>query len=131
MSAPRSSLPSSSKKRKASSNASLGEDQTILHIKELETQLTDAISENKSLNKLANLLQLTVNAPDATHVLKAVYALYRIFVTLTTRGMMNSKGSEEADEARAVRAWLWEHMNQYTEFLGGLLHDDEAILRVC
>lgn len=130
MSASRSSLPSSSKKRKASSSASLGEDQTVLDIKDLETQLTNAISENKSLNKLANLLQLTLNASDATHALKAIYALYRIFVTLTTKGLMNSKGPEEAEEARAVRAWLWEHLNQYAEFLGGLLHDDEAILRV-
>ena len=130
MSAPRSSLPSSSKKRKTPSGAEVGEDQTIQDIKALENQLSNAISESGSLNKLANLLQLTVNASDAGHVLKAIYALYRLFVTLVTKGMMNSKGPEEAEEVKAVRAWLWEHMNRYVEFLGGLLQDDEAILRV-
>ncbi|KAH9837858.1 ribosome biogenesis protein Noc4 [Rhodofomes roseus] len=129
MSAPRSSLPSSSKKRKVSTNADQDEDGTLKEIKQLESQLAAAIFNNESLNKIANLVQLALNASDANHVLKAVYALYRTFVTLITKGMMNSKGAGETEETRAVRAWLSEHMNQYVECLGELLQDEESILR--
>lgn len=131
MSAHRSSLPSASKKRKASTNAGQSDDQTVTTIKELEAKLITAVSKNESLNNLANLVQLALTASDANHVLKASYALYRIFVILITKGVMNSNGSEESEQARTVRAWLWELMNQYAEFLGGLLQDEEAILRVC
>ncbi|KZT68609.1 CBF-domain-containing protein [Daedalea quercina L-15889] len=129
MSAPRSSLPHASKKRKAYPATDHAEDDTQKKIKDLESLLTASISKNESLNKLATLVQLTLNASDANHVLKAIYALYRVFVILITKGMMNSKGAEEADEIKAVRSWLWEQMNRYVEFLGELLQDEEAILR--
>ncbi|KAH9919606.1 CBF-domain-containing protein [Fomitopsis serialis] len=115
--------------RKPSESRDVGHDETLGEIKRLETQLITAISDNGSLNKLANLVQLALNASDANHVLKAIYALYRTFVMLVTKGMMNSKGDKETEETQAVRAWLSEHMNQYVEFLGELLQDEDAVLR--
>ncbi|KAF8329231.1 CBF/Mak21 family-domain-containing protein [Amanita rubescens] len=116
-----SSLPPS-KKRKVKDDASFG-----TSVKRLEDDVTHAISTNASLNSLADLLDLAVAARDAQNTSKAVYALYRVFVQLITNTKLSTGGDEAA---RIVKTWLWERLNTYVEFLGGLMKDEEKMLRI-
>jgi hypothetical protein len=117
-----SSLPLS-KKRKVKDDAGFG-----TSVKRLENDITRAISTNASLNSLADLLDLAVAARDAQNTSKAIYALYRVFVQLITDTKLSTGGDEAA---RIVKTWLWERLNTYVEFLGGLMKDEEKMLRVC
>ena len=115
------SLPPS-KKRKVKDDAGFG-----TSVKRLEDDITRAIPTNASLNSLADLLDLVVGARDAQNTSKAIYALYRVFVQLITNNKLSTGGDEAA---RIVKSWLWERLNTYVEFLGGLMKDEEKILRV-
>ncbi|KAK2464494.1 hypothetical protein APHAL10511_003473 [Amanita phalloides] len=124
MSAAIRSLPSPSKKRKV-------EDKTdfATSTKRLEDELTRAISNDTSLNSLADLLDhaLITAHDDAQKTSKAIYALYRVFVLLITHKKFSLAGDEAG---KVVKAWLWEQLNTYVEFLGGLMKDEEKTLRV-
>ncbi|KAF9475152.1 CBF-domain-containing protein [Pholiota conissans] len=114
------SLPPPSKKRKISKidNAQA--------IKKLEDELTAAVAKNLSLNPLADLLSLAYDVEDPHDTSKAIYALYRVFVVIITNNKLGLGGDEAA---KAVKAWIWERLQSYVDFLGGLLRDKEKFLR--
>ena len=116
------SLPSS-KKRKIRDT-----DDTIHTIQELEKQLTTAVANGASLNPLADLLDLASGSEQPAHLLKAIYALYRVFVTILSNGLLS--GPDRTEEAKAVRTWLLERLNAFVDQLAGLLKDEEASLNV-
>ncbi|KAF9051298.1 CBF/Mak21 family-domain-containing protein [Panaeolus papilionaceus] len=95
-------------------------------LKSLEETLTQALSKNGSLNRLADLLSLMESTQDAHEMSKAIYALYRVFVIVISSGKMGLGGDEAA---KVVKAWIWERTQTYTDFLGGLLKDEEKFLR--
>ncbi|KAI0332054.1 CBF-domain-containing protein [Cubamyces sp. BRFM 1775] len=117
-----SSLPSSSKKRKTR------EDDTVRTIQDLEKQLTAAVSSGSSLNPLADLLDIALEAESAAQVSKAIYALYRIFVVIIARGLLS--GPDASEEAKAVRTWLLDRLHAFVDFLSGLLKDEEPSLKI-
>ncbi|KAG5636845.1 hypothetical protein H0H81_006638 [Sphagnurus paluster] len=116
-----SSLPPPSKKRKIKADS-----KTSQSIQLLEAQLSEAISNNASLNPLADLLDLTLSTKSAPDTSKGIYALYRIFVLVISGGKMGLGGDEAA---KVVKAWLWDRLNIYVDYLGGLLKDEEKTLR--
>jgi U3 small nucleolar RNA-associated protein 19 len=120
MSASLHSLPPPSKRRKLQKN-------TAGCIKRLEDEITSAIGTNSSLNSLVDILSLLFDLEDPHDTSKGIYALYRIFVSLILSGNL-SPGGDEA--VKVVKAWLWEKLVFYTDFLGGLLQDEEKFLRV-
>lgn len=127
-----SSLAPPSKRRKVSASSSVGISINSLassKIVTFESSLTEAISSNASLNPLADLLLLTRTLEDPKLVFKAIYATYRVFVLLLGPGG-KFEGSV-GEEGKAVRAWIMDRVNEYAEYLGGLLKDDEVSLRVC
>lgn len=122
MPAPVRSLPPPSKRRK------LQQDSTFTHsVVQLEAELTSAASKNASLNPLADLLDLALNSKSPQDTSKAIYALYRLFVLIITNDKLGLGGDEAA---KIVKAWLWERLNTYVDYLGGLLKDEEKTLRV-
>ncbi|KAJ7366593.1 CBF/Mak21 family-domain-containing protein [Mycena albidolilacea] len=122
MSRPASSLPPPSKKRKVQKDSEFGQS-----IQRLEEQLTAAAASNSSLNPLADLLELAFTAGDAQDTSKAIYSLYRIFVILISGGKLGTGGDEAA---KVVKAWIWDRLNSYVDFLCGLLKDEEKLLRI-
>ncbi|CDO68995.1 hypothetical protein BN946_scf184834.g2 [Trametes cinnabarina] len=116
------SLPSSSKKRKTR------EDDTVRAIQDLEKLLTAAVNSGSSLNPLADLLDIALEAETAAQVSKAIYALYRVFVLIITRSLLS--GRDASEEAKAVRTWLLERLHAYVDLLTGLMKDDEPSLRI-
>ena len=72
-------------------------------------------------------LSLLFDLEDPQDSSKGIYAPYRVFVSLILSRKL-SPGGDEA--AKVVKAWLWEKLMSYTEFLGGLLQDEEKFLRV-
>lgn len=118
------SLPPPHKKRKVQSSS------VASQIKQLEDELTHAVSANTSLNPLADLLELAITAEDAQDTSKGIYALYRVFVVIITHNKLGSTTENDDDAGKTVKAWIWERYNTYVDFLGGLLKDDEKILRV-
>ncbi|KAJ7714208.1 hypothetical protein B0H16DRAFT_1742790 [Mycena metata] len=117
-----SSLPPPSKKRKIHKDSEFTKS-----IQRLEEQLTSAAAANTSLNPLADLLELAFAADDAQDTSKAIYALYRVFIILITGGKLNP-GVDEA--TKVVKAWIWDRLNSYVDFLCGLLKDEEKLLRI-
>ncbi|KAJ3506172.1 hypothetical protein NLJ89_g7014 [Agrocybe chaxingu] len=115
------SLPPPSKKRKIQKDVEHSKT-----IKQLEDDLTEAVAKNTSLNPLADLLALVHEVKDPHDTSKAIYALYRVFVTIITNGKLGPAGDEAA---KVVKAWIWERLQLYVDFLGGLLQDDEKFLR--
>lgn len=122
MTRPAPSLPPPSKKRKIQK-----ESEFVKSTQRLEEQLTSAAAANTSLNPLADLLDLAFTAGDAQDTSKAIYALYRVFVVIITGGKLGAGGDEAA---KVVKAWLWDRLNSYVDFLCGLLKDEEKLLRV-
>ncbi|KAK0223868.1 CBF/Mak21 family-domain-containing protein [Armillaria fumosa] len=116
------SLPPPSKKRKLNNDS-----KALQTIQETEQQLTRAVANNGSLNPLADLLHLTCSRKDSQEVSKGIYALYRIFVLVISNGKLSVAGDESA---KTVKAWLWDRLNKYVDFLAGLLKDEEKSLRV-
>ena len=115
------SLPPPSKKRK------IVRVDNAQSIKKLEEELTAAVAENLSLNPLADLLALAYSVEDPHDTSKAIYALYRVFVVIITNNKLGLGGDEAA---KVVKAWIWERLQAYVDFLGGLLQDEEKFLRV-
>ncbi|KAF9500605.1 CBF-domain-containing protein [Pleurotus eryngii] len=95
-------------------------------IKALETRLASCIANNDSLNPLADLLDLTLTFSEPQDTSKAIYALYRIYVLIITGGKLEAGGD---DDAKVVKAWIWEQLDGYVSFLAGLLKDNEKLLR--
>jgi len=118
---PAPSLPPS-KKRKIQQDSAVHKS-----VVQLETDLTSAVPNNASLNSLADLLDLTLKSKSPQDTSKAIYALYRVFVLIITSDKLGLGGD---DAAKVVKAWLWERLNTYVDYLGGLLKDEEKILRV-
>jgi len=98
------------------------------HIKGLENKLTEAISSNASLNSLADLISLAASLHEPRLVLKAIYACYRVFVLLVSKGCLENSTDEET---KVVRTWIFERLDEIVRFLCGLLQDEESLLRVC
>lgn len=119
--APPSSLPGSRKRIKL-------QDEDDSRIKELESKLMEAISSNASLNSLADLTSLAISLHEPHLALKAIYACYRVFVLLISKGCLENSTNEQA---KVVRTWVFERLDEYVRFLCGLLQDDESLLRVC
>lgn len=122
MTRPAPSLPPPSKKRKIQKDS-----QFAKSVQVLEEQLTSAAAANASLNPLADLLDLTFAAGDAQDTSKAIYALYRVFVVIISGGKLGAGGDEAS---KVVKAWIWDRLNSYVDFLCGLLKDEEKLLRV-
>ncbi|KAF8191784.1 CBF/Mak21 family-domain-containing protein, partial [Pholiota molesta] len=114
------SLPPPSKKRK------INRVDNAQAIKKLEEELTTAVAKNLSLNPLADLLSLAYDVEDPHDTSKAIYALYRVFVVIITNNKLGFGGDEAA---KVVKAWIWERLQSYVDFLGGLLQDEEKFLR--
>ena len=113
---------SSSKQEKLTSSESIAS---------LEALVTDAISKGASLNPLADLLLIAADDEgEADVVLKAVFALYRLFTLIFKKGLMVA-GPEEEAAGKVVRTWVTARLSTFAEVLCGLLADEEAILRVC
>ncbi|KAI0788858.1 CBF/Mak21 family-domain-containing protein [Abortiporus biennis] len=122
--APRSSLPSSHKKRKLDSEDTHNE--LLNNIRTLETDLTSAVSTKSSLNPLADLLDIAQKSSDTALLSKAIYALYRVFVLIITNGLLSGGCIEDV---KAVRTWISERLHEYVELLCGLLKDEDSSLR--
>ncbi|KAG5722668.1 hypothetical protein E4T56_gene14457 [Termitomyces sp. T112] len=122
MPGPLRSLPPPNKKRKIQDDP-----QTMQLIQRLEADLTEAISTNSSLNPLADLLDLALRSKEASETSKAIYALYRVFVLIISAEKLGLGGDEAA---KVVKTWLWDRLNAYVDFLGGLLKDQEKTLRI-
>lgn len=122
MAGARSSLPTSTRKRKSSSL-----DVTVSAIQHLEHELSSAISTNSSLNQLADLLDIVLHTEDAVHACKAIYALYRVFITIIANDLLDREGD---GNVKLVRAWLVDKLQAYVELLAGFLKDEAATLRV-
>lgn len=116
------SLPPAAKKRKVEQESPF-----VQKVQQLEDELKNAASSNSSLNPLADLVDLACTAQDPQHTSKAIYALYRTFVIIITKGMLVVASDENA---KVVKAWLWDRLNTYVDFLTGLLKDEEKTLRV-
>jgi hypothetical protein len=117
------SLPEPQKKRrKVAHDTGVGAE-----IKDLEDALTSSVKANASLNKLADLVDLVVKLHEPQVVSKGIYDLYRTFTLIISAGKLSVSGD---DAAKAVKAWLWERLHGYTDFLVALLKDEEKILRV-
>lgn len=116
------SLPPPSKRRKVQKDSAL--DQSI---QQLEADLTHAIANNASLNPLADLVDLTTTTKSPQDTSKAIYALYRVFVVVISNDKLGLDGD---DAAKVVKAWLWDRLNTYVDYLGSLLKDEERTLRV-
>ncbi|KAG6899085.1 hypothetical protein C0993_001032 [Termitomyces sp. T159_Od127] len=122
MPGPLRSLPPPSKKRKIRDDP-----QSLRSIERLEADLTEAIATNTSLNPIADLLDLTLKNKEASVTAKAIYALYRVFVLVISADKLGLSGDEAA---KLVKTWLWDRLNTYVDFLGGLLKDQEKTLRM-
>jgi U3 small nucleolar RNA-associated protein 19 len=96
-------------------------------IKELEDNITASISSSASLNPLADLISLSLTLHNPQSVLKAIYACYRVFVLLISKGCLENSKNEQG---KLVRVWILERLDDYVRFLTGLLKDEESLLRV-
>jgi U3 small nucleolar RNA-associated protein 19 len=97
-------------------------------INELENELKESISSNASLNPLADLTSLAASLDEPHSVLKAIYACYRVFVLLISKGHLMNPTDEQTN---VVRTWIFERLDEYVRFFCGLLQDEESLLRVC
>ena len=96
-------------------------------IHRLEDLLLEAVSGGTSLNPLVDLLDATKDAGDPHVLFKCIYALYRVFASITDTGMLVPTLDAGA---KIVRAWIWERFNVFTDMLVGLMNDSEKSLRV-
>ena len=96
-------------------------------IKRLEDGLHESVTKNESLNSLADLLELAYTVEDPHDTSKAIYALYRVFVVIISNNKLEIGGDEAA---KVVKAWIWERLQSYVDFLASLLQDEEKFLRV-
>src|SRR5260221_6045535 len=99
----------------------------LSRIKKFEDEITSAIVENSSLNKISDFISFLFDLVDPHDSSKGIYALYRVFVSVILNGNLSPGGD---DTTKIVKAWLWEKLMSYIDFLGGLLQDEEKFLRV-
>lgn len=97
------------------------------NLKSIESGLIESLNTNSSLNSLADLLAILHSTKDAQQTSKSIYALYRVFVIIITKGKLGLGGD---DAAKLVKTWLLAQLNTYVDFLTGLLKDEEKTLRV-
>ena len=100
---------------------------SLAHIQRLERLLLDAVSEGTSLNPLVDLLDAAAIAEDPHLLFKSIYSLYRVFASIIDTGMLVPTPDSDA---KAVRTWVWEKLNTFTDMLVGLMSDSENSLRV-
>lgn len=124
---PRSSLPSSLKKRKIQDD-STSQSSSSSRVQKLEKDLVAAVSSKSSLNPLADLLDIAQNEANVPVLTKTIYALYRVFVVVITNGLLSSVAGDES--SKVVRTWLQERLHEYVDLLVGLLKDEDVTLRV-
>ena len=124
---PRSSLPSSLKKRKIQDEKT-SHNTSSARIQKIEKDLVAAVASKSSLNPLADLLEITQDEDNVQVLTKAIYALYRVFVVVITSGLLSSANGDE--NSKAVRTWLQERLHEYVDLLIGFLKDEDATLRV-
>jgi len=99
----------------------------LAHIQRLEKLLLTAVSERTSLNPLVDLLDAARDAGDPHILFKSIYALYRVFASVIDTGMLVPTPDTGV---KAVRTWIWERLNVFTDMLVGLMSDSEKSLRV-
>lgn len=99
-------------------------------IKELENKTIQAINDGESLNTVVDLLDLCTALDDPRLVLKAIYALYRVFANAAEKQLLVSSRSHDEDQM-LVHKWFLEKLELYAVFLRSLLKDEEQTLRVC
>ncbi|KAG8691636.1 hypothetical protein FRC11_014013 [Ceratobasidium sp. 423] len=117
-----SSLPPQKKRKLASSDSKIEEIETI------EATISKSLAEGGSLNGLADLLDLARSSTDAAILHKVLYGLYRSCVSIVASPKINlSKCLTE--DSKLVRTWLLERIGEYTDFLCGLMADEEKALR--
>ena len=113
-----------------------GTKQTLQAIKSLEEGLSSALSSSSSLNALVDIQSIATSASDPEVVSKAIYALYRLYTQIATKGLLEkSKGGDgnndqDVEEKNIVRSWLLSNINSFGDFLIVLLKDRESHLRV-
>lgn len=122
------SLPPPSKKRKTNPSSSSLSSQ----VQVLEDTLTSALQSTpiKSLNPLADLLDLASEATEAKDTSKVIYASYRVFVLIIQSGRLVGGAADEDEGNKVVRNWLGERLAVYQDLLSGLLTDEDSGLRV-
>lgn len=125
---PASSLPPSKKLKtvSAANGTSKSDSQAV---EELEKAITAALANNASLNPLADLLHIASSSSDADIVLKAIFALYRLFTIASQKGILTAHEKEESGR-RTVRAWVAARLDAFANLLCELLQDEEKTLRV-
>lgn len=127
-------------KRQKTSNAnanSSSASKSIAEVVRLEKLVEGALADNSSLNPLADLL-LIASEPECDDevVVKAVFALYRIFVQIARKGLLVSieKQDTETEDGRAqrsvIRSWIAGKLDGFTELLCGMLKDKDKGIRV-
>ena len=102
----------------------------VSQVARIEHEVTVALNESTSLNPLADLVLLLHSASDPLVSHKAIYAIYRLFVLVISSGRLKAE-TDQADEVKAVRAWLLGKLEDYIDLLCGFLKDDQGPLRVC
>lgn len=120
------SLPAS-KRRKVERTSGLA---TVEDVSELERSVSDALVETASLNPLADLLDVATSRAEADIVLKAIFALYRLFVQILQKNLLEP-GSSDDNGRKAVRTWLTGKLDAFVDLLCTLLAHEEKALRVC
>ncbi|KAG6876448.1 hypothetical protein C0993_003088 [Termitomyces sp. T159_Od127] len=83
--------------------------------------------KHREVNPLADLLDLTLKHKEASVTAKAIYAFYRFFVLVISADKLGISGDETA---KLVKTWLWDRLNIYVDYLGGLMKDREKTLRI-
>lgn len=112
------SQPSSSLKKPKSNGQ-------LVSVTQLEAALLDP--DAPSINPLADLL-VHARSSRATpaDVHSAIFALYRVFVSLISRGLFAPGSSLPAE----VKTWLYARLDEYTALLASLLVHEEDALKV-
>lgn len=121
-----SSLPSAKRRKIKRTDASDELESVII----LEKQIQQALVDNASLNALLDLLHIALSSKSSEIILKAVFALYRIFTQVIAKGLLQPDSDGDLDAA-SVRTWLLSRLDSFTTLLCGLLKDEEKTLRVC
>ncbi|EJC98214.1 CBF-domain-containing protein [Fomitiporia mediterranea MF3/22] len=117
------------RKRKSSANGSRHDGSTAKSIKDLEDAVSAALTSNASLNPLSDLLKTAASPEDSDVALKAMFALYRLFILISQKGILSAQDDEDAGR-KTVRAWIIARLDSFTDLLCGLLQYEEKTLRL-
>ncbi|KLO13713.1 CBF-domain-containing protein [Schizopora paradoxa] len=126
------------KRRKVSngkSKASSSKD-PIAEVVRLEKLVEDALASNTSLNPIADLLLIASDTEGEDEVVvKAIFALYRIFVQIARKNLLvtTEKQDTETEEDKAqrsvIRSWISGKLDAFSELLCSLLKDEDKSIR--